>query len=78
MDKVQKFLRTLDPKRWHKAVAVLRAIQGNNLNSLDIRPLEGQKGHFRCRMGNIRFLFVRINGQNVVYDADFRGNMYKK
>ena len=78
MDKVKKFLRTLDPKRWRRASLVLRAIEANTLVGLDIRPLEGQKGHFRCRTGDIRFLFVRLHGQNHVYDADFRGNIYKK
>ncbi len=78
MHKVEKFLRTLDPKRRRRTVAVLRSIQANNLEYLDIRPLEGLKGHFRCRMGNIRFLFIRGDNANIVYDADFRGNIYKK
>lgn len=78
MDKLEKFLRVLDPKRRQRALTVLRALQEHDLGSLDIRPLKGKKGHFRCRIGEIRFLFVRINGQNHIYDVDFRGNVYKK
>lgn len=77
MDKVLKFLKTLDPKRQRRAVAALRAIRENQLQGLNICPLEGQKGHFRCRVSDMRFLFVRMNGKNLVYDADFRGNIYK-
>lgn len=78
MDKLEKFLRILDPRRRQRALTILRALQEHDLSGLDICPLKGKNGHFRCRMGDVRFLFVRINGQNNVYDADFRGNAYKK
>ncbi|MBI1934400.1 hypothetical protein HYS30_01910 [Candidatus Peregrinibacteria bacterium] len=78
MDKLEKFLRILAPKRRRRALTILRALQEHDLRGLDIRPLKGKKGHCRCRMGDVRFLFVRINGQTNVYDADFRGNSYKK
>ncbi len=78
MDRVKKFLRQLDSKRGKRASAVLRAIQANQLDGLNIKPLEGQKGHFRCRVGDMRFLFVRIEGQNYVYDGNFRSSIYKK
>lgn len=34
--------------------------------------------HFRCRIGTVRIFFVRVEKRYVVYDADFRGNSYKK
>lgn len=35
-------------------------------------------GYFRCRVGGIRIFFFGMEGKYVVYDADFRGNAYKK
>lgn len=79
MDRIEKFLRKLDPERFAKVRAVQLAIERNDIKGLDVKPYRGQKGMFRCRTGDIRILFVRTGtGENVIVDIDFRGNIYKK
>lgn len=78
MDRIKKFLRTLQPKLKNRLISVIAAILSNHLEGLDIKPLRGKKNWFRCRIGNIRIIFVRLgSGLNEVIDIDFRGNIYK-
>ena len=77
MDKVEKFLRKLDAKRRGKLIAVIAKIGANRLDGLDIKPLQGFEGHFRCRVGHIRILFMHSHRSNIVYDVNFRGHIYR-
>jgi mRNA interferase RelE/StbE len=44
----------------------------------DIRPITGQKGYFRLRVGDFRVLY-RIEGNTIfVTNIDPRGQVYKK
>ena len=78
VDRIKKFLARLDAKRRKRIEAIIAAIVANQLHGLDITPLKGEGHGFRCRAGDIRILFYRHNGQNSIYDIDFRGNIYKK
>ena len=78
MDKLKKFMALLDRKRMVRVAETIERITSGKLDGLDIRPLHGIDGHFRCRIGNIRILFVRSGHQFLIYDADFRGNIYKR
>lgn len=79
MDHIEKFLRKLDPERFVKVRAARIAIERNHLQGLDIKPMKGRKGWYRCRIGDVRIIFIRTGaGENIVMDADFRGNIYKK
>ena len=78
MDHFEKFLGRLNKKLREKLQTVASAIITNQLESLDIKPLQGEKDTFRCRMGKIRILFKKMGpDRNVIIDADFRGNIYK-
>lgn len=78
MDKLKKFLATLDRKRALRLAEVIVRIQAGLIENLNVKPLKGVRGHFRCRVGDIRILFCRHGKGYLVYDADFRGNIYKK
>ncbi len=78
MDKIEKFLRKIDRAKRVRLLTVMALIQDDILNGLDIVSLKGLKNTFRCRIGDIRILFVRVDGKNVVQDMDFRGRIYKK
>jgi len=70
MDPVEKFLRKLSAKRRTVVLRALKAISTGNLAKLDIKPLTGKKGWFRCRTGDIRIVFV--------YDIQFRDRAYRR
>lgn len=79
MDRVQKFLAKLDKKHLGRLKSALRAIEHGQLRGLDIKPLSGQPGWYRCRLGKIRVIFIRAaSGKVIVYDIHFRGQAYKK
>lgn len=79
MDRVQKFLTKLDKKQTERLKSAVRAIEQNQLRGLDIKPLSGQPGWYRCRVGKIRIIFIRTaSGKAIIYDINFRGQAYKK
>jgi hypothetical protein len=57
---------------------IVASIILNQLDGLDIKPLKGIKGCFRCRVGDIRILFVRKQGGNTPFQIGYRGDIYKK
>lgn len=78
MDRLQKFLNKVDAVLRARVLAIIKRIEMNDLAGLDIKPLKGANGGFRCRVGDVRICFVRRGGQSIVLDIDFRGNVYKR
>lgn len=78
MDRFKKFLAKLQRRQRERVVHAVELIEAGKVEHLDIKPLKGMQEHFRCRIGMVRIFFVRVEGRYVVYDADFRGNAYKK
>lgn len=79
MDPIEKFLRKLTPKSRAVLLRTLKAIGKGDLARLDIKPLQGRKGWFRCRVGNIRIIFIRTTaGKHVIYDVQSRGRAYRR
>ena len=78
MDQIRKFTRKLNAKLRKHVEEVIEHILLNHWEGLDIKPLQGKQGWFRCRIGDIRILFVRLpNGVLVLKRAGFRGEVYK-
>jgi len=78
MDHLQKFLRKLDAKTRARLLDVIAALAQGKLQHLDTKPLQGRKGWFRCRVGDIRIIFLRTKGgKTMIYDVGFRGEVYK-
>lgn len=79
MDRIEKFMRKLAEKQRMKVRAAYDAIRENRLNGLDVKPLQGKKNCFRCRVGDVRILFVRISpSHNIITDVEFRDKAYRR
>lgn len=79
--KVVKFYDKCDDKFKEKIVNCFEEISVNPLSKrLDIKYLKGMKNHYRLRIGKYRLLYEIQKNENIVlcYDADSRGNIYKK
>lgn len=79
MDRMQKFLLKLGEARALRVIEVIWSIEQGDLSGLDIKALVGMKGFFRCRLGDIRIIFVKNSlGHNDVIDVDFRKNVCRR
>jgi len=79
MDHIKKFYRKLVHKKRMQVETVMEAITSNNLKGLDISTIKGKKGWFRCRVGNIRIIFIRIQpGVHIIHEVQFRDKAYRK
>ena len=78
MDIIEKFLQRVNAKLSKRLRAVLIDLKQGRLDHLDIKPLQGQPGAFRCRVGTVRILFFKTREGVHVFDIGFRGNVYKK
>lgn len=79
MGRIEKFLRKLPRHLRRRVLAAYYAILKNQLETLDIKPLQGKKDWFRCRVGDIRIIFIRTTqGTHVIYDVQFRGKAYRR
>ncbi len=79
MDKFAKFLAKIDARLSASVRETAVKILSGEWEGLDIQPLKGRKNHFRCRIGSIRLIFIRVaQNQCVVLDAGFRGEIYKR
>ena len=79
VDRAEKFLRKVTDKQSKKLRKTVRDIEKGNLVGLDIKPLAGKKGWYRCRLGKIRIIFIKTGfGKNTVHYIDWRGGAYKK
>jgi len=78
MDRITKILRKLPAKLRERVSEAADAITANQLQGLDIKPLKGKKGWYRCRIGDIRLIFVRTaDGQNILHDVRYRDQAYR-
>lgn len=77
MDHLEKFLRHIDGKLRAKLLKAIYAIEAGQLAHLDIKRLKGANHLYRCRVGNVRIIFVkRPDGTYFPLDAHFRGSVY--
>lgn len=77
MDEFNKFLRKADAKLKAQLRKAMHAIMEDKLCGFDIAPLVGQQNMFRCRIRNVRIIFMRTVHGNVLCSIGFRGNVYK-
>ncbi|NMB93943.1 MAG: type II toxin-antitoxin system RelE/ParE family toxin [Flexilinea flocculi] len=83
-NKAQKFMEKIeksDYKTFDKLSFIIENIPNLILTRQgDIKQLQGQKGFFRLRAGNIRIIFRPDRNANkiVIENIDFRGNEYKQ
>lgn len=81
-----KFLAELSisdqQKLKEKLKMLLLAVEENGsipFRELDIKNLKGEwKGYQRMRLGKMRIIFQVNSEELLIYEIDFRGNIYKK
>ena len=73
-----KFLQKLQPARAEKVIPILRRIEVDDLEGLDIKPIQGMKNIFRCRIGDVRVIFTKHSSGNTIVDADYRKDVYRR
>lgn len=78
MDEIKKFLRSINAKLREQLRRAIQAIMENKLEGLDIVPLQGRKNVFRCRVRNVRIIFMRMGASNVLCGIGFRGGVYRR
>ena len=72
-DKIRKFLASLPNKKLLLVRGYLDRIQRNDTNGMDVKPLKGQKGVYRVRIGGYRIVFRPVgNGVAEVLYVDKR------
>jgi len=78
MDRMQKFMRRLSPKMYAVVRRAYVAILENKLDQLDVTPMQGTKNCFRCRIGDVRIVFVRMQpGVNIIVEIQYRDKAYR-
>lgn len=79
MDRISKFLNGLPEKQRGSVISAIFAIERNELDHLDVKPMKGKKHWYRCRIGKVRIIFVRMDkGRCIVSDVDWRSRIYRK
>ncbi|MBU0459063.1 hypothetical protein KJ652_07150 [Patescibacteria group bacterium] len=79
MDRILKFILKLNEKDSERVLKAYRAILENKLDNLDIKPISERKWWFRCRIGKVRIVFIRVKpGVNVAHEINFRDKSYRK
>jgi len=76
----EKFIRKLSKKQRQRVVLLVSNIMADQLTGLNIKPLRGHKGTYRCRVGMIRITFIRTSdgSRNIIHEINYRGSAYKK
>lgn len=78
VDQPTKFIGRLEPKQSKRVEAVIAKITSNQLARLDIKPLKGRRHWYRCRVGQVRIIFIKTSsGRHIIHTIDFRGGVYR-
>ncbi|MDE1975130.1 MAG: hypothetical protein KGI49_01315 [Patescibacteria group bacterium] len=64
MNKTDKYIKKLPPKKREEILEILRRIKEGIMAGLDFKKLKGYDNYFRVRKGDTRIIFhLDINGQ---------------
>ena len=78
MDKISKAIKNIDSETVVKLVEVLDLLLKNDLKTLDIKKLKGQKSIFRVRVGNHRIIFTKDVQIKILFIGHRNEKTYKK
>ena len=77
MDKIDKFLGKLSKQETVKMYQMISLLLAGQEEGLNIVKLKGIENRYRLRVGNVRIIFKKELGKNVIVNIDFRGKVYK-
>lgn len=79
MDRIEKFLEKLDGSTLRRVKAAIAFILIGDTEKLDIQPLHGCDGCYRCRIGNVRIVYRKFFGHLYgIVDIGLRKDVYKR
>lgn len=78
VDRVKKFLDSLDKKMKEKIHVKLSEVKANPFRVSGVKKLRGWgENVYRVRIGKIRVIYKVLKEDIEIVDMDFRGNIYK-
>lgn len=77
MDRIQKFLLSLNKKEREGLAKILTDIRTLKLQRYNVKPLKGHKGLFWLRKGAIRILFIKGDSMGIIINIAYRKDAYK-
>ncbi len=78
MDKIAKFLNKLNKKQREKIQELILKILANDISEFKVKKLKGFEDLYRIREGQIRMVFRKKDGKNILININFRKDIYKK
>ncbi len=78
MDRYQKFLKKADKKLRKRIIEVTLLFASGAWSNLDVKPLKGFEGFYRCRIGDIRLIGHRTKDGMIIIDIDWRSSIYHR
>ena len=79
MDRIEKFLEKLDGGTLRRVKVAIACILAGDTEKLDIQPLHGWDGCYRCRIGAIRIVYRKFVGNLYgIVDIGLRKDIYKR
>ncbi len=72
MNRIEKFLATLNADRLQQVAPLIARIEANDVSGLDVKKLKGRGDQYRIRAGSIRIIYVSTNKVNCILDIDWR------
>lgn len=67
MKQWEKYLKSLPGSEQLKLIMVIQKLLAHQREQLDMKPLQGKKGWWRCRSGKLRIL-LSIQGQTIMIE----------
>ena len=79
MDRISKFLRVLTRPLRDRVDEAMMQILAGDVQRLDVYPLVGWSGYFRCRVGNVRIVYRKYPGGRCgIVEVGFRKDVYRR
>lgn len=76
-DKIDKFIKSLNPKFRLKLKQRLIKLKSDPFKGEDIKKLKGFKEKiYRLRIGKVRIIYKVVQKRIEIIDIDYRGNIY--
>ncbi len=77
VDKIRKFLSSLDAKTKERIKKKLLEVKKNPFSVSGVKKMQNWgKDVYRVRVGKIRVIYKLTEGDVEIIDVDFRGNIY--
>lgn len=77
MDKIQKFIESLNKNLRQQVKILIIRITSNNLSGIKIKRLKGFDNLYATRKGKIRVVFRHEKDINIIVNIDYRDRIYK-